>query len=176
MTVLPVFDFAAFSAAFDTARRDRNLGWYEFADVPWEQSSGLNALRVDDHPFCGGAMSRLSGRGESSCQYAMVILRWLGRAPEEFLVGQVIDVGDVRLPEPGPASRLRWDLNQLHAALNERRQELGLTWAGLAREIDCTPSRLTNLRTARMADMALTMRVTQWLCKPAAEFVHGTQW
>jgi hypothetical protein len=106
----------------------------------------------------------------------MVILRWLGRAPEEFLVGQVIDVGDVRLPEPGPASRLRWDLNQLHAALNERRQELGLTWAGLAREIDCTPSRLTNLRTARMADMALTMRVTQWLCKPAAEFVHGTQW
>jgi hypothetical protein len=34
---------------------------------------------------------------------------------------------------------------------------------------------LTNLRTAQMADMALTMRVTQWLALPAAEFVHATQ-
>jgi transcriptional regulator with XRE-family HTH domain len=56
--------------------------------------------------------------------------------------------------------------------LNEERQRQGLTWAGLAEQIGCTPSRLTNLRTARMADMALTMRVTQWLRRPAAEFIH----
>ena len=176
MTDFPVFDFAAFFAAFDAARRDRSLGWYEFADELWEQSSDLNAVRVDDHPFCGGAMSRLGGRGESSCQYAVVILRWLGRAPEEFLVGERMDVSDIRLPEPGPTNRLRWDLNQLHAAVNERRHELSLTWATVAQIIGCTPSRLTNLRTARMADMALTMRVTQWLGKPAADFIHGTQW
>ena len=30
----------------------------------------------------------------------------------------------------------------------------------------CTPSRLTNLRTARLADMDLTMRLTQWLRCP----------
>lgn len=28
------------------------------------------------------------------------------------------------------------------------------------------------MRTARMADMALTMRVTQWLRRPAADFIH----
>ena len=87
-----------------------------------------------------------------------------------------MDVSDFRLPEPGPTNRLRWDLNQLHAAVNERRRELGPTWATLAQMIGFTPSRLTNLRTARMADMALTMRVTQWLCKPAADFINGTQW
>jgi hypothetical protein len=175
VAIMPVFDFAAFFAAFDAERRDRGLGWYEFADELWQQSSELNAQRMD-HPLCGGAVSRLGARGATSCQYALFMLRWLGRAPEEFLIGSVVDVGDVQLPEPGPDSRLRWDLNQLYAALNEQRQARGLTWSGLAQELGCTPSRLTNLKTARMADMDLTMRVTQWLAKPAAEFIHPAEW
>jgi hypothetical protein len=175
VAALPVFDFAAFFAAFDAQRRDRGLGWYECADELWQQSSELNALRMD-HPLCGGAVSRLGARGAASCQYALFVLRWLRRAPEEFLAGPVADVGDVQLPEPGPGSRLRWDLNQLHTALNEQREQRGLTWPGLARELGCTPGRLTNLRTARMADMGLTMRVTQWLGRPAAEFIHAAAW
>jgi hypothetical protein len=50
VTALPVFDFAAFVAAFDTVRRDRGSGWYEFADELWQQSSELNAER-GDHPI-----------------------------------------------------------------------------------------------------------------------------
>lgn len=168
---LATFDFAAFFAAVDDARRDRDMGWYDLADELWDQSAQLNTER-DDHPLCGGAVSRLGVRGETSCQYALYLLRWLGRPPEEFLTDPAREVGDVRLPDPGPDSRLRWDLTQLHAALNEERQRQGLTWAALAEQIGCTPSRLTNLRTARMADMALTMRVTQWLRRPAAEFIY----
>jgi len=37
-------------------------------------------------------------------------------------------------------------------------------------------SRLTNLRTARLADMDLAMRTTQWLRRPAAAFIHPAQW
>src|ERR1700689_3059669 len=150
---LATFDFAAFFAAVDDARRDRDMGWYDLADELWDQSAQLSAER-DDHPLCGGAISRLGARGETSCQYALFLLRWLGQAPEEFLTGPALDVGDVRLRDPGPDSRLRWDLAQLHAALNQERQQQGLTWAGLAEQIGCTSSRLTNLRTARMADMA----------------------
>jgi hypothetical protein len=168
---LATFDFAAFSAAIDDARRERNIGWYDLADQVWDQSAELNAER-DDHPLCGGAISRLGARGETSCQYALYLLRWLGQAPEEFLVGPAVDVGDAQLPDPGPDRRLRWDLAQLHAALNEERQRQRLTWAELAGLIGCTPGRLTNLRTARMADMALAIRATQWLRKPAAEFIH----
>ena len=50
VTALPVFDFAAFFAAFDARRRDRRLSWYEFADELWQQSSELNSHR-SDHPL-----------------------------------------------------------------------------------------------------------------------------
>jgi hypothetical protein len=169
---LATFDFAAFFAAVDEARREQDLGWYDLAGELWDQSAQLNAER-DDHPLCGGAVSRLGARGETSCQYALYLLRWLRQAPEDFLTGPARDVGDVLLPDPGPDSRLRWDLAQLHGALNQERQRQGLTWAELAEQIGCTPSRLTNLRTARQADMALVMRVTQWLGKAAAEFIHS---
>jgi hypothetical protein len=169
------FDFDAFFAALDAERRERGLGWYELADELWAQSAGLNARR-NDHPLCGGAVSRQGARGETSCQYALFMLRWLGRAPEDFLTGAVVDVGDVRLPETGPDSRLRWDLGQLHAALNEQRRDRGLTWAEVALDLGTTPARLTNLRTARFTDLALAMRVTQWLGRPAADFIHPADW
>lgn len=171
---LPVFDCGALFAALDTQRRERGLGWFELADELWDQSSDLNAQRAD-HPLCGGAVSRLQQRGATSCQYALFMLRWLERAPEDFLTGPVVEVGDVRLPAAGPDHRLRWDLSQLHAELTERRQERGLTWAELGRELDCTPGRLTNLRTARLADMDLAMRTTQWLARPAAAFIHPSR-
>jgi hypothetical protein len=58
----------------------------------------------------------------------------------------------------------------------QTRQARDLTWAELAPEFCCPPSRLTNLRTVRFADMDLTMRVTQWLAQPAATFIHPAQW
>jgi hypothetical protein len=106
----------------------------------------------------------------------LFMLRWLGLAPEHFLTGPTVDVGDVRLPEAGADSRLRWDLNELHAALNTQRGHDDLTWAALSEELECTPSRLTNLRTARLADMDLVMRITQRLRQPAAAFIHPAQW
>lgn len=175
MRALPMFDCGALFDALDTQRRERGLGWYELADEMWDQSAELNAQRTD-HGLCGGAVQRLQARGATSCQYAMFMLRWLRRAPEDFLTGPVVDVGDVRLPRAGSDHRLRWNLAELHAALNARRREDGLTWAELADELNCTPARLTNLRTARLADMDLAMRITQWLGQPAAAFIHPAQW
>lgn len=172
---LPIFDCAALFNALDEQRQLRGLGWYELADEMWQQSSDLNTQRAD-HPLCGGAVQRLQVRRATSCQYGLFMLRWLRRAPEDFLTGPVVDVGDTRLPKAGPDRRLRWDLSALHAELNQQRQQRSLTWAQLADELNCTPSRLTNLRTARLADMDLTMRITQWLGKPAAEFIHPARW
>jgi hypothetical protein len=172
---LVAFDCAALFGALDTRRREQGLDWYPLADELWQQSAALNAER-SDHPLCGGAVQRLQNRETTSCQYALFMLRWLGRAPEDFLTGPVAEVGDVRLPKAGPDRRLRWDLNQLHTALNEQRRHCGQTWAAVATELECTPSRLTNLRTARTADMGLAMRVTQWLGRPAAAFIHPARW
>ncbi|MDT4925411.1 MAG: hypothetical protein QOG01_3124 [Pseudonocardiales bacterium] len=175
MRTLPVFDGGALISALDAQRADRGLGWNELADELWKQSSELNA-QLSDHSMCPGALVRTAKRGTMSCQYALTILRWIRRAPEEFLTGPLVDVGDVRLPEAGSDCRLRWDLSHVYAALNEQRRERRLTWPGLAQELNCTPSRLTNLRTARLADMDLAMRITQWLHKPAAVFVHAAHW
>lgn len=42
---LAIFDFAAFFAAVDDARRDRDMGWYDLASELWDQSAQLNAER-----------------------------------------------------------------------------------------------------------------------------------
>jgi hypothetical protein len=175
MRELAVFDGSAMIRALDAQRADHDLGWTELADELWQQSGDLNA-ELADHSLCPGALVRTAHRGSMTCQYALPILRWIGRAPEEFLTGPVVEVGPIRLPQAGADKRLRWDLNQLHTALNGRRQERELTWAATADELDCTPSRLTNLRTARLADMGLTMRITQWLGQPAATFIHPVRW
>ncbi|MHB1500372.1 MAG: hypothetical protein ACYCYK_04260 [Candidatus Dormibacteria bacterium] len=175
MRDLAVFDCNTLYSALDAQRRDRGLDWYTLADELWRQSSELNVWRTD-HPLCGGAIQRLPTRGATSCQYALFMLRWLRRAPEDFLRGPVVDVGDGTLPEAGADARLRWDLKELHGALNEERRARDLTWAELAQELDSTPSRLTNLRTARFADMDLAMRITQWLGQPAAAYIHAAQW
>jgi hypothetical protein len=170
------FDCGALYHALDEQRAARGLGWYELADVLWGQSADLNAERRGEHPLCGGAVQRLRVRDSTSCQYALFMLRWLAKAPEDFLSGQRVDVGDVSLPAPGVDRRLRWNLNDLHAALDQQRRGRGLTWAALAGELGCTPSRLTNLRSARTADMTLVLRITQWLGRPAAAFIHPAEW
>ena len=171
-----MFDFAAFTAALNARRRELGRDWGQLADDLWKQSAALNNDLDEGHAMCGGALSRLPNRNDTSCQYAMFALRWMDRAPEDFLVGPVVDVGDTRLPVTGPDRRLRWDLGQLYVAVNEQRRERGLTWAALAAAVGCTHSRLTNLRTARQADLALVVRLTQWLRRPAAEFIHPTRW
>ncbi len=175
MRTLPAFDGGALIRALDAERDDRGLTWNTLADELWQQSADLNA-RLTDHALCPGALVRTAKRETMSCQYALILLRWIRRAPEDFLVGAVVDVGDVRLPEAGPDSRLRWDLSELHAALNEHRHERRLTWAEVAEELDCTSNRLTNLKTARLADMGMVMGITQRLVQPAARFVHPVEW
>jgi hypothetical protein len=169
------FDGDALIRALDAQRAGRELMWSALADELWRQSEDLNK-RLGGDAICSGALVRTARRGTMSCQYALILLRWLGRAPEEFLAGPAVDVGNVRLPEAGPDRRLRWSLGELYIALDERRRERRLTWVTLGEALGCTPNRLTNLKTARLADMGLVMQVTQWLARPAADFIHPAEW
>ena len=165
------FDGAAMIAALDAQRAERGLDWTGLAHALWDQSADLNA-ELGGHALCQGALIRTARRGTMSCQYALILLRWLERAPEEFLDGPSAAAGDTRLPEAGPAHRLRWDLNKLHAELNQDRQARNITWQQFGEELGCTPNRIVNLKTARLADMELAMRFTQAIGRPAAAFVH----
>ncbi len=93
-------------SALDAQRLRRGLDWNALADELWQQSRDLDA-ELCDNGLCQGALVRTAKRGTMSCQYALIILHWIRRTPEESLTGPVVDVGDARLPDAGPDHRLR---------------------------------------------------------------------
>ena len=116
-------------------------------------------------------------RRNISCQHALFMLRWIGRAPEDFVADPAAGSAGVGLPLAGPDRRLRWNLGALYDAMNARRRDENLTWQSLADLLGCTQSQLTGIRTARFAiGMRLAMRITQWLGRPAAEFTYAARW
>ncbi|MGH2843692.1 MAG: hypothetical protein ACRDKL_08935 [Solirubrobacteraceae bacterium] len=179
-----VFDAQALYGALDTQREQRALTWPGVARELWEMSSELASRRGEDHPIAASTLTNLAKRGDTSCQHALFMLRWLGRCPEDFVPGAP-PTTCVSLPTVGPDRRLRWhlhatprrDVGGLYEMLDQRRRDRDLTWPQLARELRCGPSQLTGLRTARFAvRMTLAMAITQWLQQPAADSVYAAQW
>lgn len=179
-----MFDVQAFYRALDAQRSERELTWPAVAQELWEMSSELAKRRGEDHPIAASTLTNVAKRGDTSCQHALFMLRWLGRAPEDFVDGALPSTR-APLPPAGRDRRLRWHLHAtphrkvpgLYEALAERRAKLNITWPVLARELRCGPSQLTGLRTARFAvRMTLAMEITQWLERPAADFVYAAEW
>ncbi len=175
MTKFVDFDATALYHALDHERQARGLSWSGVAREVWLLSSTLNDVR-HDHPISPSTFASLGQRGDTSCQHALFMLRWLGRTPESFLPG-VRERDDAALPLIGPDRRFRWHLRRLYEAMNDERQRRAMTWAQLASELRCTPSQLTGLRTAKFAtSMVLAMRITQWMNRPAADFIYAARW
>lgn len=178
--VIREFDGKALFAALDAKRRAEELSWPGAARAIWDMAPALNAARaargLANHPISPATLHNLDKMGNTSCQHALFFLRWLDRTPESFLVGADLHAGEP-LPTCGSGRRPRWDLKALHAALNEARPSHGATWARAAQEVRCQPGQLTGLKTARFATgMALAMRITQWIGRPAADFIYPARW
>ncbi len=178
------FDANALYRALDAQRIERELTWAGVARELWEMSAELNDHRPRDHPIATATLTNIPKRGDTSCQHALFMLRWLGRAPEDF-IKDAPPATRAPLPRAGGDRRLRWHLHAtarrdqpgLYEALDERRRERELTWPALAGELAGTPSQLTGLRTARFAiAMSLAVKITQWLGHPAADFVYAARW
>lgn len=170
------FDTAAFFDAINRQRIARQLSWTAVAKEIRNQSSTLN-VQLRDHPFSPSTLTGMPKRTYTSCQHALGILRWLSLPPESFITDSTVDPADSALPPAGPDRRLRWDLPKLYEALDTQRQERHQTWTQLARELRCSPAQLTGVRTARYAiTMILAMGITQWLRRPARDFVYPAKW
>ncbi len=170
------FDIAALFDALDAQRRSRGLTWSGVAREIWDQSAALNAVRAD-HPISPSTLTGMAKRGDTTCQHALFMLRWLRRTPESFLPGAKTDTPPARHPLIGPDRRLRWDLKKLHEALDAQRRERSLTWAQLAPKLQCSPSQLSGIGRARFAiGMKLAMRIVCWLDRPARDFIYAAKW
>jgi hypothetical protein len=166
------FDVRGLYAAVDAQRVERGLSWQGMADEIWELSEGLYARR-DDHPISVSTLKLTDDRRQVGCHHALFMLRWLGKAPEDFVEG----ADHVELPEPGPDYRLRWDLSKLADAVDEARRAHGMTWAEAAERAHCTTNQLTGLKRVKFGTtMRLTMRLVRGLGRPSTDFIYAAQW
>jgi hypothetical protein len=178
MTDAPIrpFDASALYQALDARRHELGLSWRAVADQIWDLSSELNDRRTD-HPISPSTLTNMAKKPRTSCQHALFMLRWVGRTPESFLQGATGDDQRFTLPEVGPDRRLRWALELLYAAMDEKRRKEGLTWPALAAVLGCSPRQLTGLHTAKFATgMDVAMHIVQWIDRPAADFVYPATW
>lgn len=159
--------------AMDAERARRGLSWSAVARDLAE--SGNLGIEAGQHPISPTTISGIAKRGDTTCQHALFFLRWLGRTPESFIATPAVSGG--QFPPVDRGLRLRWNLPMLYDALNARRKERALSWAETARDLRCSESQLTGIRTAKYAiGMRLAMRITQWLGRPAADFVYAANW
>ena len=173
-TPIAEFDATALYAALNEKRLELGLSWSGAAKAMWDLSHELNSRR-HDHPISPATLSGLALRGDTSCQHAAFMCRWLNRAPESFLVGAAPSTSDA-LPDVPADRRLRWDLKKLFDALDAQRRERALTWAELASDLRCTPHQLSGLRRAKFAmSMNLAMRTVQWLHRPSSDFLYASR-
>ena len=94
------FDNTALYAALDEKRTALGLSWQRVADQMWEQSAALNGRR-SDHPISPSTLTNVTRSPRTSCQHALFMLRWLGRAPESFLRGAAEAGEQFNLPAAG---------------------------------------------------------------------------
>jgi len=138
------FDVGAMYRAMDAERRRRDLSWRDVAKEMWAQSELLNARR-EDHPIAPSTLSGIAARGDCSCQHALFVLRWLGRAPEHFVVPSRPTDREAELPHAGADRRLRWSLDARYDALEQRREVRAPSWREVARQVHCSEIQLPGL-------------------------------
>jgi hypothetical protein len=172
------FDPAAMFAAIEKVKVERALSWANIARDMWAEAAGLHAsLDGHEHPIAVSTITQLRDGSDTTCQHALVMLRWLRRPPEDFIADPVRGTTDMPLPEPGPDFMIRWDLKATYDALNTARLERGASWEQTATRLHCTPNQLTGLRTAKYATrMRLAMRISQGLRRPARDFIVAARY
>ena len=171
MSRLFEFDMRALHTALDDERRARKLTWDELAaeiNAPFKHTPSI--------PISVGTLRTMTAKRSVTSAVVLQALRWLRRTPESFLAGrgdQALAPSEA-LPEAGPAQILQFETEAMHAALDAKRRGRGLTWREVASELPgFTPSMLTNLARGPLIGFPRVMALTQWLGRPAADFVRA---
>lgn len=151
------FSLAELHAALDAAREARGLSWAQMAREMRVSAATVAALRT---------------RATAEADGVLQMLRWLGR-PLESLAGDH-SVPDGAFLEVAARQMARFDTAKLHAALEARRIERGMTWTAVAEELGVAATSLTRLADGGRTAFPQVLRMTRWLGRPAAEFIRAT--
>jgi len=160
------FDVDALYEALDLQRRARSMSWEQAAQA----ISGL-FRDAPSRPVSPSTLTGMRGRGVLDGDGVLQMLRWLGRAPESFVPGHA---GAAPLPDVPPNRILRFDTKLIHAALNARRTERGMTWKEVAGEIrGSSAASLARLAKGGRTGFPHVVRVAAWLGRPVASLTRA---
>lgn len=160
------FDVQALYAALDARRAERALSW---AGVAREIGRRVSASTI----------TRTQHAADLEADGMLQMVRWLGCAPESFARDR--DPAAPPIPWAAPPCDapgvLRVDTAALHARLDHRRAERGLTWKQVAGELEAvvaTPAALGRLRHGGRTTTQLVLAAARWLEVPAEDLTHLT--
>jgi hypothetical protein len=160
----------ALCGALDAARRARKLSWTDLTAEINEPFKGTPSI-----PISVATLRGMENKRSVTSAVVLQVLRWLGRTPESFLAGgDAAAAAKEVLLDPGPSRILRFDTRLLHAALDAQRIKRGLTWKQVASEVPgFMQSMLTNLAAGPLIGFPRVILITQWLGRPASDFVRA---
>lgn len=153
------FDLHALHQALDAKRASLDLSWTALGDLLGMSASTLRTL---------GTRPVAEGDG------VLRAVAWLGRSPESFVPGRrFASHADGNALLPNDASRLRFDVPALFAAVDTARRTRGATWRQLASECGVgSVTVLTRMRAGGRVMFPTVMRILAWLGEPACRFVR----
>ena len=165
------FDVDALYAALDAQRQARGLTWSQLGREINRQIERA-PVRLISVSTITGMRERRVIEGDGVLQ----MLRWLGRAPEEFVPG---GAGPAAAPLPvvQQGQILRFDTAAIYAKLDARRRAQGLTWAQVAREVGgLGAAGLSRLAKGGRTSFPDIIRIARWLDVPVATLTHISDW
>ena len=161
------FSLCDLSATLDAERQARGLSWSAVT-----RQINRSTARVSRRGVSVSTVAGLRTRAVAEGDGVLQMLRWLNRAPEDFLRLRSVSRISGFLP-PIPKHRvLRFDTKKIYAALDDRRAQRKMTWAQVAKEVGVGASTLTHLRKGSRTYFPHVMRIMSWLETPAAAFVR----
>jgi len=138
-------------AAVDSRRQELGLSW---AAVARQIGVALSTLK------------RTQQNGPMETDGILSMTRWLGRPPEDFVVGA--------LPNENPViPKGRFNTKKLYEALDGYRSDKGMSWRELADDIGCaSPAMLTHLAKGGRVEFGLMIAALTKLRRPISSFTQ----
>jgi hypothetical protein len=157
------FDPKALTEAVDAERQARGLTWAELSRQVHVSTSTIKGMA--------------DRRWGIELDGVLGLTRWLGRTVESFAGGDGGPSPDAADFRPAPPF-LRFDTRALHAAVDRRREERGITWYDAAGEIwpdgPWGADQLKNLAKGGRTDVSSALAIVEWLGATISAFTRMT--
>lgn len=159
----PYLNIVALQGALDAERIERGMTW--------------KAVAAEVHVSVP-TIRNMHTRQYIEADAAVLILQWLQRRCDDFVVwpiGRTAQRSKRSVKVPVPPLYARFDTIALHTALNEARQERGLTWADVAAELGVSAGVVERFTKGGRTHASLMIAAAAWAGRSVEELLQPSR-